>query len=849
MNHEETISFLNKTSIFSSLAAQDLESLAGLLRSRQSPAEETVIHQGDFGDSIYLIYQGGVDIFIRNQEGAESLVGQLREGDFFGEMALLTGEPRSASVRVTRDAVFLVLYKNDFDRFLKEHPHLALFFSRILAERIRATTVKYVNQVGREKHLNRLLSSGEEQRLTRLIGKTRLFQDIEKRIDEQAGNGNPLMIRGPKGTARAGVARLIHLKGRGYDRPFMVVDLGRGDEWRTYFDRIKSSVKTPGEEAQIFEEFQISTLFGHEQGAMTGTGASRLGHIELADGGTVVLRNIDQLSSGTKEKLNLYLLEKRFYRLGGKDTIASDTRIIATLDSSEDREEARKSLRGKVPELLWDNTIDLPPLVMRRRDIPMIAEFFLEKHALLSGKPIKTISPQALNILVRYSWPGNDRELESVIERGVLVCDGESLLDEHIFLGLTPYTEKGRFNLLHFDSFRHLFASTKLRSVVQTLTVSLLLFVTLLSFLGMQVAGKSLGSSIFWYFMFPYLLLSYVVLGRLYCSISPIAGMFKLFRKLGSKDLPTPKIFSHIGVGLAAFFALGFLWFEAVAGIREIPYRTAAFVVSLSSTAILVNFVFKQEAWCRYLCPMGYLGGLFSCLTPVELRANNNVCTSQCKTTYCYKRDGKKAGCPMGLFPVSLASNQFCIMCGTCVYNCQYKSIHLDLRWPGAELWGNKEPNIVTSLSIPALLGSLYPLILHYGHGLMSSWYLFTGWFLVCAVLSVALFTGASFAGGRQSFRSALSSYGFVYLPLTFAGHIAFQVPFMQDGWRWLAGTIVKGGIFNSSPIWVQTVLIGIGSIWSLWVLRKLSTKETRLITVAHGILVIVFGISLFLTF
>jgi transcriptional regulator with AAA-type ATPase domain len=847
MNYDETLSFLNKVSIFSSLGEQDLERLAGLLKSKQYPAGEIVIHQGDFGDSIYFICQGEVDIFIRNQEGAENAISHLKEGDFFGEMALLTGAPRSASVKVSHDALFLVLYKNDFDVFLKEHPHLAIFFSKILAERIQATTTKYIHQVGREEEFKRLLSREEEQHLTRLIGKTKQFQAIEKKIEELAAKNDPLIIAGPKGTTKVDVARLIHLRSPRHERPFTIVDLGGGDEWRTYFNRIQSLVKTPEEEKQIFEEFQISALFGHERGAMTGTEVSRLGHIELADGGTVVLENIDSLSPGTREKLLLYLLEKKFYRLGGRDGRVSDTRIIGTLTISNSSEEAERSLRGKVPDLLWNNRIDLPPLAMRRRDIPVIAESYLEKHALLTGKSVKNISPHALNVLVRYAWPGNDRELESVIERGVLICDGESLLDEHIFLGLTPYTEKGRLNLLRLETFRSLFASRKLRLSLQIILVPLLLNVALISLLGIQAGGSPLGNSLFWCFMLPYLLVSFVVLGRIYCSICPISGLTRVFRKLGSRNLPAPKALSRLGVAVAAFFALVFLWFETAFAAREITYITAAFIAFLVSTAVLLNFIFKEEVWCRHLCPMGCLGGLFSCLAVVELRANNNVCTSQCKTTYCYKGDGKDAGCPMGLFPVSLTSNQFCKMCGTCIRNCQYKSIHLDLRWPGAEIWENKEPSMVTSLSIPALLGALYPLILQHNQKLLPvSWFSFTLFFLASVAFSLALFAGASFVRGRLSFPKIISSYGFAYLPLTFAGHIAFQVPFMQEGLRWLAGSI-SGGVHGPDPILIQRLLIGVGLVWSLLILKKLFKKTDWLITVVHGFLILLFGATLFL--
>src|SRR3990172_1158485 len=193
LNMTEEVSILSKADIFSTLPAEHLEQLEQLLKPRDAARGETVIHQGDFGDSLYFICRGEVDVFVKNEEGAESILARLKEGAFFGEMALLTGSPRSASVRVEKDARFLILLKNDFDELIKKHPHLAILFSKLLAERIEATNKRYARQVGREEELIKLLSHEEEQHLTPLIGKTKQFQNVEKRIDELAASDEPLM--------------------------------------------------------------------------------------------------------------------------------------------------------------------------------------------------------------------------------------------------------------------------------------------------------------------------------------------------------------------------------------------------------------------------------------------------------------------------------------------------------------------------------------------------------------------------------------------------------------------------------------------------------------------------------
>ncbi len=847
MNPAEITSFLCKSSLFSALPEEDLRRLADLLEPKEYPPGEVVIHQGDFGDSLYFICRGEVEVFVQNEEKAESVVTRLQESDFFGEMALLTGSPRSASVRVSKGASFLRLLKNDFDKYLEEHPQLAILFSKLLVERINATNKLYAHEVGRERQLKRLLSHEEEQHLTRLIGKTKQFQDVEKRILEMAQVDVPVIILGPKGTAAEDVARLIHLKSHRQDQPFIVVDISGGDEWKTYLTRARSLLKEKEENDDLFEEFQISTIFGHERGAIPGADASRLGYLEIADGGTIFLKNIDLLSPGTRERLLFYLLEKKFYRLGGSDRVEADTRVVTHLCSSDSKGNVKDFLHGKAPDTLLKNRIDLPPLSLRRRDIPLIAEAFLEKHSALAGKVIKKVSPEAMNTLVRYSWPGNDREMESVIERGVLVCDGDTLLARHIFLGLTPYSEKGRMNLLRLGSFRKVFGDIRLRGFIQGAMVAVMLGAITLTLLGPQNPGKNMGMGIIWYYWWPFLLLSFLLLGRFYCSICPIYGLTQLSRRLGSLNRPAPRVFDRINVALAGVLTLGLFWSEYLFLVKEIPFRTPILLGTILCSAVIVNFVFLPEVWCRYICPMGFFSGVFACMASVELRANNNVCSSQCKATPCYRGVENQSGCPMKLFPVALASNQFCKMCGTCVHNCPYNAIHLDLRWPGAEIWENKEPNLVTSLTIPSLVGILYALFLHESLRASTNANLsFTLLYFASAFGAVSIFMAACLTRGRGDFTGQLRTYGYVYLPLAFAGHLAFLVPYLFSGLKWLtAGTLSANFNLITTP-WLQRSIIAVGIIWSLWAVRQVSRKMPFIVSWTHGALLLALGSGLF---
>jgi ferredoxin len=201
----------------------------------------------------------------------------------------------------------------------------------------------------------------------------------------------------------------------------------------------------------------------------------------------------------------------------------------------------------------------------------------------------------------------------------------------------------------------------------------------------------------------------------------------------------------------------------------------------------------------------------------------------------------------MKLFPVSLTSNQFCKMCGTCARNCPYHSIHLDLRWPGAEIWENKEPNLITSLSIPAFLGILFPLFVHeklHSHpiGDLS----FTLIYLASVLGAVVLFMAASLSEGLSNFRSQIRAYGFSYLPLAFAGHLALLLPYLVSGLRRLMSFSLSGEFHHelTSP-WPQRLILAVGILWSVWALRKLSGARPLIVSSVHGALIIILGLAL----
>jgi transcriptional regulator with PAS, ATPase and Fis domain len=182
----------------------------------------------------------------------------------------------------------------------------------------------------------------------------------------------------------------------------------------------------------IPETLLESELFGHEKGAFTGAAQKRIGRFEEAEGGTVFLDEIGDLSASTQVKLLRILQEREFQRLGSNQTLRTDVRVIAA--THQNLEEAMK--KGQFREDLYYRlnviSIFLPPLRERKEDIPLLIDYFLKKYSEANQKSISDISKEARTLLLRYPYPGNVRELENLIERAVVLCRGEVITTQDL---------------------------------------------------------------------------------------------------------------------------------------------------------------------------------------------------------------------------------------------------------------------------------------------------------------------------------------------------------------------------------------------------------------------------------
>jgi len=242
-----------------------------------------------------------------------------------------------------------------------------------------------------------------------IIGTSPALRQMLELCDRVAGSNATVLLSGETGTGKEVTARYLHNHSPRADRAFVGLNC-----------------------AALSETLLESELFGHEKGAFTGATAQKIGRFELADGGTLFLDEIGDISPSTQVKLLRVLEEREFVRVGGVKTVACDVRILAATNRDLKDAVAEGVFREDLYYRLNVFPIETPPLRARREDIPLLVDHFIQKASTDLARPAPGAGQEAIAVLVGHSWPGNIRELRNVIERAVLLCDGEAILPAHL---------------------------------------------------------------------------------------------------------------------------------------------------------------------------------------------------------------------------------------------------------------------------------------------------------------------------------------------------------------------------------------------------------------------------------
>ncbi len=520
--------------------------------------------------------------------------------------------------------------------------------------------------------------------------------------------------------------------------------------------------------------------------------------------------------------------------VGGRNPISSSARIIATTSTDLKALVEVGKFNQDLLDLLQANQMTVPPIKKRKSDLRLLVDFIIimECFKTPDRKLIKGVSPEAYQRIMEYDWPGNMDELQIVIRRAINLAHTDYLMPEDVFIGMAPPEGKYTFNLLQFDKIKSYFSSTSIRVGLQVMAATAFSLIFILSFFGSQSPDKNVALILVWGMWEPLLVISWFWGARIWCSVCPMGALNDLLNRVGKKKFKVPAFILKYGLYFSAAGLAAIILAEVITHMPYSPMATGFLLLSIASFAILSGILFERRVWCRYLCPLGTLGAIFSGCSIVEWRSNNSICNSTCKDNICYKGDEVTRGCPLYQGPFSLRSNQNCILCGNCVKLCSNDAPTFNLRIPGHELWASLKPEKVTTIFVPVVLGAQLlrgiehtSILQKLAPGFKPMWVIYSVLLVAAIILSFAYAQiSGVMAFGKLKNHTISRGDLFIHaiIPLAFAFEIGYQLsPLLNSfghffptlgrqlgfNWEFLDFAYFVGSI---KPLQVLLVFIGI---------------------------------------
>lgn len=352
-------------------------------------------------------------------------------------------------------------------------------------------------------------------------------------------------------------------------------------------------------------------------------------------------------------------------------------------------------------------------------------------------------------------------------------------------------------DLLRLAPLRQFLRSRWYPTSFQVLTVGFLGLLLAFAFLGPDRGGRNLATVVTWTLWWPLLPISLVLLGRAWCAICPLAAIASVAQRLAPPVRQrVPPLVRRNGIWVMAFAFAGLTWIDRVSGITSAP-RTTGIVLSLLLVgAVGASLAFQRRVWCRYLCPLGALSGLYAMAAPLALRPRRAEC-HQCAGKDCYNGSARASGCPLLEFPGNLDSNRNCNLCAQCLKACPAGTpaapgaMELRLRMPGTELASLRHP-LVGEAALALLMVAL---VYIQTVDMTAAWPQYMKWLLesspamgyalaftgtLALTLLATLGTYAAAArlarGPGESTSQSFAAYGYAYLPIALAGHLGHNL-------------------------------------------------------------------------
>jgi polyferredoxin len=486
------------------------------------------------------------------------------------------------------------------------------------------------------------------------------------------------------------------------------------------------------------------------------------------------------------------------------------------------------------------------------------------------------ITPEALRQLQAYDFPGNLRELQNLVERAIVQSAGALELTEEIVWPAQSKKKQFRFNLLNaYPGLRRLLRSDWWPDRINYgFTLWFFALVVIIGFIGPQNRQENFTLNMFWAWWWPLILVGFPFVGRLWCAYCPFMIYGEVTQKLSLwlwprqlKRWPRESAEKWGGWFLFGLFALIFLW-EELWNLENTAYLSACLLLLITAGAMIFSAIFERRFWCRYLCPIGGMNGLFAKLSMTELRAQQGTCSAECTTYQCYKGGPQKGegletdGCPLYSHPAQLQDNRDCVLCMTCLKACPHRSVEVNLRPPGIELWTTHVPRTYEVALLLLLLGGVFlhrlpELQTELGLSLDLTEFLPHFGFSVAALSIPATIPLIAYGGillwqrlGNMLKWSLPKPRPFIelaygYLPLVLAGNLAHYLRLgLGEGGRILPVALATFGLNGEGlPIFVahpavieflQAVTIASGTILTMILTQKIACQSVRSLLAQH---------------
>ncbi len=374
------------------LVVDDDPGMQLFLKDALEQAQYAVTVKGSAEDALETLKDDAFDLILMDvrlpgMSGLEA-VDEIQKADRRTPIIIMTAHG-------TRDSALDAVRRGAYDYFTKP-------FSLDELEIIVRRALEKKRLIGELDRLSQELAAN--RRRGQLVGASRAMEDVVRLVDRVGPTDSTVLILGESGTGKELIAGAVHERSTRSTRPLIKLNC-----------------------AAIPEALLESELFGHEKGAFTGAYARKLGKFEQADGGTLLLDEIGDMSLSTQAKILRALQERELQRVGGGQTVKVDVRILASTNKDLERAVREGAFRDDLYFRLNVVSIHVPPLRDRRDEIPELADHFLAEANARLKRNILRLAPDALAALMEYGWPGNVRELRNMIERAAVVNDGDVL--------------------------------------------------------------------------------------------------------------------------------------------------------------------------------------------------------------------------------------------------------------------------------------------------------------------------------------------------------------------------------------------------------------------------------------